>query len=197
MRSMGTVLGVVVLALVAGVANAGSNWVGVSGGLGFPTSDYSEAVSTGWHLGATGTHMIDSQWGIGADLGYHSWGGSRDANRAAEAAFGNGSEFKWSAVQATAQGIMAFPTQSQARPFATLGFGAYNVTSKLQTPSGDSHISRSEFGINFGGGFDLSSRRDMKWRIAGTYHTIPARSDLGTDLSFFELGVNALWGSRR
>ncbi len=197
MRTIASVFGAVVLVAGAGIANAGTNWIGLSGGPGFPTRDYSDAASPGWHLGAAGTHMIDKQWGVGADVGYHSWGGSTDANSAARVAFGPGSEYKWSAFQATAQGVMAFPTRSETKPYATAGLGVYDVTSKLETPSGDSHLSRSEFGLNFGGGVQIANRRDMRWGIAGTYHTIPASRDLGTDLNFFTLGVDVLWGPSR
>ena len=83
MKSMSVLFSVAAIALCASVASAQSNWVGVTGGAGLPTGDYSNAAGTGWGLGATGTHMLDKQWGIGGDLGYHSWGGSDQANAAA------------------------------------------------------------------------------------------------------------------
>ena len=65
MKSMAAVVGAAVLVLAAGTAHAGSNWIGVDAGAGIPTGDYSDAANTGWHLGLTGTHMIDDQWGFG------------------------------------------------------------------------------------------------------------------------------------
>jgi hypothetical protein len=194
-KSISLILGAAALVMGAGVANAGSNWIGVSGGAGIPTGNYSNAASTGWHLGVTGTHMINKQWGVGGDLGYHAWGGSSDANAAAVTAFGPGSEFKWSALQATAHGVMAFPTQSEMKPYATVGIGLYDVTAQLKSPTGNNKTTKSELGYNVGAGMDLGSRHNMKWGIVGSYHIIPANSDFGSNLDFFSLGVSTLWGS--
>ena len=88
------ILGLAMLAMVAGTANAATNTVGLTGGLGIPTGNYGDAASKGWQLGATGTHMVNQQWGFGGDVVYHAWGGSDQANAAAEQTFGTGSEFK-------------------------------------------------------------------------------------------------------
>jgi opacity protein-like surface antigen len=196
MKSMSVLFSVAAIALCASVANAGGpNWVGLTGGAGMPTGDYSDAAATGWQLGATGTHMLDKQWGIGGDLGYHAWGGSDAANTAAEAAFGPGSEFSWHALQMTAHGLMAFPTKSEMKPYVTAGAGMYDVSSKLSSPSGDATASKNEFGYNLGAGMDMKTKRNnMKWGVAGNYHIIPASSDLGSDVDFFTLAVNVLWG---
>ena len=100
MRFRAAVLGAALLMLSAGAASAGSNYVGMTGGAGFPTGDYGDAAATGWNFGATGTHYVNDMWGFGADLCYHGWGGSEDANEAAELAFGPGSEFSFTALQA-------------------------------------------------------------------------------------------------
>jgi opacity protein-like surface antigen len=184
-------------ALVVSVsaANAASNWIGLAGGAGIPTGDYHNAAATGWHLAASGVHMIDTQWGVGADLGYHAWGGSTQANAAAQTAFGPGSEFNWSAFQLTAQGLMAFPTQGAMKPYVTAGLGLYDVSAKLKSPSGNADTSKNEFGFNFGAGMDLGSSKNMKWGVQGAYHIIPASNDLGTDLNFFSIGANLMWGA--
>src|SRR5262245_35367072 len=95
------ILGVAMLAVLAGSANAATNMLGLTGGMGVPTGDYGDAASTGWHIGATGTHMLNDQWGLGGDVTYHGWGGSKDVNAAAEFLYGSGSKVNWSALQAT------------------------------------------------------------------------------------------------
>jgi opacity protein-like surface antigen len=193
---MKMLLGAVALMTIAGVANAGQNWIGITGGAGIPSGNYSNAASTGWQIGATGTHMIDGQWGIGADVGYHAWGGSDQANAAAIAAFGPGSEFKWSALQVTAHGTMAFPTQSQMKPYLSAGLGLYDVSAKLSSPSGDATTSKNEFGYNIGAGMDMGMQHNMRWGLAANYHIIPANKDLGSDVNFFSLGLNLQWGTK-
>ena len=196
MKFKTAILGVAMLAALAGSANAGSSLIGLTGGLGIPTGDYGDAASNGWHLGATGTHMMNDQWGFGGDLAYHSWNGSEDMNAGAEALFGPGSEFKWSALQASAHAVMAIPTQGNAQPYAKVGFGLYNMGLKLTSPSGDASDSQSEFGFNVGGGMNFRTQGNMSWGVNGAYHIDQAESDLGSNVNFFQVGVNALWGSR-
>jgi len=190
------ILGLAMLAMVAGTANAATNTVGLTGGLGIPTGNYGDAASKGWQLGATGTHMVNQQWGFGGDVVYHAWGGSDQANAAAEQTFGTGSEFKWSAIQATAHAIMAFPTTSNAKPFAKVGAGLYNVDLKLDTPTGNTSQSKSEFGFNVGGGVNFLTKSNMTWGLSGAYHIVSAKNDLGSDVNFFQVGVDMLWGTR-
>ena len=194
MRCKAAVLGVALLAIAAGTANAGSDFIGLSGGLGIPTGNYSDAAGNGWHIGATGTHMLNDQWGIGGDIAYHAWGGSNAFNNAAELAFGPGSEFNWSAIQATAHAVMAFPTQSNVKPYATAGLGLYNMGLKLTSPSGNASDTKAEFGFNVGAGMNFLTSSNMRWGVNGVYHIVPAKNDLGSDIDFFQLGLNVLWG---
>ena len=194
MKFKAMVLGVALSALSVGAANAGSNWIGLAGGAGIPTGDYGDAASPGWHFGVTGTHMMNDQWGIGGDLGYHAWSGSEDINDAMEAAFGPGSELTWNAIQANVHAVMMFPTQTNMKPYAKAGLGIYNVTAKLETPAGDDDTSESKLGFNFGGGMNFMSEGTRRWGIGAAYHIVPAEEDLGSDVNFFSLGINMMWG---
>jgi opacity protein-like surface antigen len=196
MMSKKAILGIAMLALLAGAANAGTNKIGLTGGMGIPTGDYSDAAAKGWSVGATGTHMVNDQWGFGGDLAYHAWGGSDDANAAAETLFGPGSEFKWSAIQATAHALMAFPTQSNVKPYAKVGVGLYNMGLKLDTPSGDTSDSNSELGFNVGGGLNFLTSSNVSWGLSGAYHIVNAKNDVGSNVNFAQVGVNVLWGTR-
>jgi opacity protein-like surface antigen len=191
MRSKALILAVALLVLGVGAANAGTNWIGFSGGAGIPTGDFGNAASTGWHLGATGTHMMNDQWGIGGDLGYHAWGGSSDANSAAEVLFGPGSKFSYTAFQATAHAVMTFPTQSNVKPYANAGLGVYDIGSKLSSPTGDATSSDTKLGFNFGGGMNFVSSGNMRWGLDAAYHIVP---DSNSNFDFFTLGVNLMWG---
>ena len=194
MKFKAAVLGVALTTMCVGAADAGSNWIGFSGGAGFPTGDYGDAAATGWHLGATGTHMMNDQWGIGGDLAYHAWGESDQLKAATEAAFGPGSKVSWSAIQADVHGTMMFPTRSDAKPYAQVGLGLYDVAAKLTSPSGNDDTSKSKLGFNIGGGMDFRGSGNMRWGLAGAYHIVPAKDDLGADVNFFSLGVNLMLG---
>jgi opacity protein-like surface antigen len=196
MKRKSALIGFAILAVLAGAANAGTNTFGVTGGMGIPTGDYGDAAAKGWHIGATGTHMVNPQWGFGGDVAYHAWSASDDVNTGAEALFGPGSEFKWSALQTTVHALMAIPTTSNVKPYAQVGVGLYNVGLKLDSPSGNVSDSKSKLGFNFGGGFNFAASSNMTLGLNGAYHMVPAKDDLGADVDFMQVGVNVLWGTR-
>lgn len=193
MKFKSVVLSAALLVFGVGAANASSTWLGVNGGAGFPTGDYSDAAATGFQFGVTGTRMVNDQWGIGGDVAYHMWNGSEDMNDAAELAFGPGSETKWNALQATAHVVMNIPTQGNVAPYLKGGLGIYNIGFKLESPSGDVDDSESKFGFNFGVGMNFASSSNMKWGISGAYHIVPV-DEMSSDVNFASFGVNVLWG---
>ncbi|OGF14495.1 MAG: hypothetical protein A2W00_04800 [Candidatus Eisenbacteria bacterium RBG_16_71_46] len=195
MRFKAAILGVTLVVFGAGVANAaGTVWLGANAGAGFPTGTYADAASTGWNLGLTGVRMVNDNWGIGADVAYHAWGASDELKLATEALFGPGSEFHWSAIQATGNAMYRFPTTSNAKPYAKVGVGLYDLSAKLTSPMGDESTTKSKLGFNFGGGMHVMTTGNQMWGINGTYHLIPASEDFGADWRAFSLGVSMMWG---
>ena len=195
MKAKSAILAVSLLVLCAGGASAqGSFSFGVDGGASLPTGNYSDAANTGWHAGGCGTYMMNSTWGIGADLNYHRWGGSDAMNAAAVTLFGAGSTISWSAIQVTPNVQYRIPTQTSIKPYAQVGVGLYSLSSKLSSPSGDATTSKSKLGFNFGGGMDMVSGSSMSWGIDTGYHIISAQNDLGTDVNNFTFGLHMKWG---
>ena len=188
------VLGMALSMVAAATANAGTTWFGINGGMGFPTGDYGDVASNGWQVGANVAQSMNDTWSVGADLGFHSWAGSKDANAAAAAIFGPGSEIKWNAIQATGNLMANFPTQGMAKPYVKGGLGLYNVKSKLESPAGNDDVSKSKFGFNLGGGMNFATHGNMQWGFEGAYHIIPAKDDFGADPNFASLGLNLRWG---
>jgi opacity protein-like surface antigen len=192
MQFKSAILGVALLAFCAGAANAtsGSNWLGINVGAGLPSGNFGDAASTGWNLGVTGTHMLNEQWGVGGDVGYHMWG----ASDALKASLAPGDKFNWSAIQATGHAMLRMPTSGNVKPYAQVGVGLYNLQGSLSSSSGDVSQSKSKFGYNIGAGADLMASGNMKWGVSGAYHMIPAKADFGSDVNEFSFGVNMQWG---
>jgi hypothetical protein len=191
MKIKAVLIGVSLLVLGAGAANAaGPFWLGVNAGAGIPTGDYGDAAATGWNIGATGTRMVNDKWGIGADVGYHSWGASDQL----KATLAPGDEFKWSAIQATGHGMLRIPTQSNVKPYLKAGLGLYDVKGSLTSSTGDVSTSKSKLGFNFGGGMHVMTHGNMMWGVNGTYHIISAKNDFGSNVDAFSLGINLMWG---
>lgn len=197
MKFKAFILGVSLLVIGAGAAYAQGAWLGVTAGAGIPTGNYGDAAATGWNAGATGTVMLNDRWGIGGDLGYHSWGGSDALNAATATAFGAGSEFKWSAIQATGHTMLRIPTAGMVKPYAQVGLGLYDIKGKVSSPSGDTESSKSKVGFNFGGGIQIPTGSNRMWGVSATYHVISAEKDFGSNVNAFTLGVNMMWGVGR
>ena len=197
MKLKSAILAMTLLAMGAGAANAGQWYIGGTGGAGIPTGDYSNAAATGWNAAATVTNVLNDQWGIGADLGYHSWNASKDAQDALELALGAGTKAKTSAVQATAHAMYRFPTTSNAKPYAQVGAGLYNLAAEISdspTASANTSNSWSKLGFNVGAGMNFATSSNMMWGMNGTYHIIPAKNDFGSDVNMFTVGLNVMWG---
>src|SRR5262249_18429453 len=91
-----------VMASSAGAASSNNMMFGITGGAAVPTGDFSDAASTGFNFGGTGTLMLNQSWGVGADVAYHMWNGSDDLNAGTQALLGDPSaEWKFSAIQGT------------------------------------------------------------------------------------------------
>ena len=182
MKLKSAILAVSMLAFGAGMAHAGSLSLGLNGGAGMPTGDFGDVASTGWNVGVNATNQVNEKWGIGADLGYHSWG-------AKEEVLSPGQDLSFSAIQGTGFAVMRFPTSGSATPYVKFGAGMYNVGFKSQNPDGDD--SSSDFGFNFGAGMNFATQGNMSWGLGGAYHII--NTDV-TDTNMFTLGLNVNFG---
>lgn len=200
MRWMKTaVLSIACLAFAAGMAKAETNWVGFSGGLAMPTGDFSDAASTGFNFGASGTWMFTPAVGVGVDLGYFMWNGSDELNDAltaiATAAEGTPTdvEAKFSAIQAGGHLMYMFPSSGSIKPWLKGGLGIYNF--KFKTESDNSSYegddSESNMGINVGGGINMGSSPNMSYGIGAAYHTIFTEDE---STSLFTVNLNVMFG---
>jgi outer membrane protein W len=193
MKFKAAILAVGLVAMTACGASAGSNGtfcIGPTAGMSLPTGNYGDAATTGWHGGAMCNYNMNSGWGIGATIAYHSWGGSDQLNAAAAAAFGAGSKIDWSAIQLTPEASYHFRTSSSVKPYAMAGLGLYDLKSKLTTPTGNTDVSKSKVGFNFGGGMDFASHGTTTWGIDTAYHVISAQNDFGTNVNNLTVGLH-------
>jgi len=170
--------------MFAGSAYAGSTWVGGNGGVSLPTGDYGDLAATGWHLGGSAIRQVNDSWGLGADLGYHRWGGSDQLNVAND-------EWNFSAVQATGQARFMIPSNGNMKPYLSAGVGLYSFGAKLTSDSGNADTSESDLGFNFGAGMNFMSKGNQVWGFDGSYHVINTSGTV--DATGFNLGLHMLW----
>jgi opacity protein-like surface antigen len=187
MKLKSAILAVSLLAFGAGAAHAGPWTLGLNAGAGMPNGDFGDAASTGWNAGVSATNMVSGNWGIGADLGYHSWGASDDL----KAALAPGESFSFSAIQATGHAMYNFPTQGNAKPYVKFGVGMYNLGAKFESPSGNADDSNSDLGFNFGAGMNFATQGNMSWGLGGAYHVI---KDDPSNANVVTFGLNLNFG---
>jgi opacity protein-like surface antigen len=195
MKLKTAVLAVSLLAFGAGMAHAGSWSLGLNGGAAKPTGDFGDAAATGWNVGVGMNNMVNSTWGIGADLGYHSWGGSDDYNSALQVLSGDPSaKGSFSAIQATGAVSYHFPTNGNVHPYLKGGLGLYNVKASLESSAGNADDSWSKLGYNFGAGMNFATQGNMQWGFNGAYHMVQTKDDLGANTNMFTVGMNVNFG---
>ena len=167
----------------------GSHQIGVQAGLSVPTGDFSDAANAGYNVGAEYRYVLD-RFGVGAEAKYNAWNGSKDVNAAAEALYGSGSKYSFSAWQTDVFGIVSMPMAGVPKvlPYLRAGLGVYGPGTKLEIPGTSTTESNSEFGMLFGAGFDFSMSSSMKLGVGATYHRVK-----DSEADFFSTEVRMLF----
>lgn len=181
----------------AGAANAGTFWVGPTGGVSIPTGDFGDAAKLGFNGGLTGTYMLDPTWGIGADVAYHMWNAKDEINDAVNALLGTtDAEVKFSAIQYTAHVAWIAPGESSVKPYAKLGVGGYNVKTAITSSIGDADDSSNKVGFNVGGGILFKTSPNMAFGLGAAYHMINTKDeDTGAEnTNIITANAKLIWG---
>jgi opacity protein-like surface antigen len=178
------------LLLSAGPAAAlGTHEFGLEGGSSFPTGNFSDAANTGYNLGAVYQFNIIDRYGAGIEIKYNGWSASNDLNATAEAAYGPGSKYSFSAWQYDAFGVFNLPMGGPLmRPYAKAGLGAYDPSVKLKSPSGVSLDRSTDFGVMAGLGMDYTLSPKVKVGFEAAYHRVKNSPD-----DFFSASMRLIW----
>lgn len=152
---------------------SGPTWLGVNAGVNVPTGDFGDFASLGFFGGATGTMMINEQFGVGGDINFHSFGVSDDYEELLAALAGEPVDVSLSAVQITPHAKYFFGSGSDFTPYAKFGVGIYNLRAKVESASvGSSDDSESKLGFNLGVGGMIKASETMAYGVELLYHTI-------------------------
>jgi len=192
-KNMLAILAVAMLVLAAAPALAGGYSAGVTGGLDLPMGkDFKDAAKTGYSFGATGDYGLAPMWGLGVDLGYHSFKAKDDLNSAVAAALIAGGapanttvDIKWTAIQGGVHVRIVPPMTGPIKAYGQVGGAAYSLKEKIDTNTlGGTDVSKTKFGYNVGAGVDYAAAPTISVGIVGQYHNVPAKDDFGADLSW-------------
>jgi len=179
------------LCLAAPAHAAGTHQTGIEGGTSVPSGDFGDgtkagSAKAGYNVGGLYQFTI-TNFGVGAELGYHGWSASDQTNAEAETTNGSGSEVHFSSWQYGVFGTYSMPMPS-AQPYVKVGFGYYSPTRKLTSPSGDSNLSDTNPGMTIGVGADFKTPSTMKVGVGATYHRL---KDSKTD--FVTMTARMMW----
>jgi opacity protein-like surface antigen len=162
-------------------------WLGGSGGVGMPTSDFGDAFKSGWNIAATGDFMLTPMWGIGGDLGYMAHNAKDEVNDAATAFFGVPTEITTHAMQYTAHATFVPPVAGNIRPYLQAGVGAYSATFKVDAGGASADESKTKFGWNGGGGVLFETSPTMALGVDAHYHNVDTKDDFGANFTWFAI----------
>jgi len=173
MKSKVLTAAVFALAVAASPSFAGGpTWIGANLGLNMATGDFGDVASTGYFAGATGTMMLNEQFGVGGDLNFHSFGVNDDFEEDLAAGLGESVDVSLSAIQFTPHGKFFFSTSGDFMPYAKLGVGFYNTKAKIEAASGESDDSNTDLGFNLGVGGMFKASDKMAYGVELLYHSI-------------------------
>lgn len=161
------------LALAASPSFAsGPTWIGANLGLNMATGDFGDVASTGFFGGATGTMMVNEQFGIGGDINFHSFGVADEFEEDLAAGLGTSVDVSLSAIQITPHGKFFFSTSGDFKPYGKLGIGFYNTKAKIESSLGSSDDSETNLGFNLGVGGLFKASDKMAYGVELLYHSI-------------------------
>jgi len=183
-----TLIALAALTLIAAapVQAQGRHELGLEGGMSMPTGGFGDAANTGYNIGGQYQYMI-MNYGVGAELAYHSWSGSDATNAAVAVTPGDGSKMDFSTWQYNAYGVWSMPTPTTT-PYVKFGMGWYTPSAKLETPAVSSKTSDTNFGMSVGGGVDWNVPSGYQLGVGATYHRL---KDSETD--FFSVSARVMW----
>jgi len=156
MRKM-FLLALMLLALFAVNAHAGSSAIGIDGGVLKGTGDFGDATKTGYGGGAFYDYWVSNMLAVGADFGWNT-AKSKTSDDIKVTLINYGAHLKY-----------AFPmSESKVHPYVTAGAGMYNVKVK----AGSAESSDNKFGGHGGLGLEYMVNPQVGVGAEANFHFI-------------------------
>jgi opacity protein-like surface antigen len=211
-RFLGLACILLALAMPSFVHAADLPWhVGAEAAFSKPLSDWSDVSDNGSQFGAYGERVLNPNLALGVEVGRHQWAATDAFNFATSVlasiaidplfdpttdALLVNATVKTAAVQYTGYLKYRFTTASeQLTPYLKVGVGGYRVKSTVDLAgigSSDHHV--AFFGFNVGGGADIKASDNVWVGADASYHFIPSKDDMGSDISALLVGVHVSYG---
>ncbi len=185
--------------------------VGVEGSFSKPLSDWSDITENGSQFGAFGERVVNPNLAVGVAIGRHQWN-ANDAHNEATSVLESikidptfdpttdallvNATVKTAAVQYTGYLKYRFiTTNNQWTPYVKAGVGGYRVKSTVDVAGGTSSDHHVAFvGYNVGGGADFQASENTWFGAEVSYHSIPSKKDMGSDISAVLVGAHVTVG---
>lgn len=174
------------------LAAKGDRYIGFEYGLSAPIGDFADEVESGFHVGGTATYFSSDRVGVGVDVVYHQWGGSREVRSLLGGLTLSNANLQLQAYQTTAHGICDILGKGAARPYLEFGCGLYWMRTELTIGQGTSRTDwEPHAAYLMGAGIDFKSSGPIAVGVGGTFQII--NGDHG-DAQYFAVGLHVKGG---
>jgi len=168
MRKLNVLSGVLlIMALTASFAHAGTFTFGLKGGAAIPMGDLGDLVDPAPSGGVYADYWVSPTMAFGADIAGDFFKGEVQDPFVPTTTY----DLTFSIIQFGVHGMYAFPMEGSAiSPFIQYGVAMYNGATKVEDLDIDD--SSTKFGFNGGLGVNFGSSPSMKFGVGAEYHYI-------------------------
>ena len=178
-------------------ATAGEYSVSLASGAGVPMGDFKDAYGVNWNLNGSAEYEVTSLWGLGVDVGYHTWNGKNDYESAlADSAMSYGAapgttvDATFNAFQYGVHGTLRPPMAGPIHPYAQAGIAGYSVKEKLDVSDpafAVTDITKTLFGYHLGVGIEYAAAPTIGLGVDAKYHNVDTKKDFGSNATWLAI----------
>ena len=156
----------------------GRTYLRFHGGISFPSGDFSDAVNSGFGLGASIGYGVGRSTIISGGVAYHRFGEE----------FADGHV---KIVPVTANIDYGFASSGRVRPWISGGLGLYHLSETVfVSPTVEATDSESDFGFNLGFGIAMPTSGRSAWGVGLKYHHIDGDGFPDTNFLTLQAGLS-------
>lgn len=172
MKFRSFILAVCFAVVPAAAPAAGPYWIGAAGGVGVPFGDFSDVASTGFALSGIGDYPFDQHFAVGGELGWQTYGGSDNYEKALSALSGTSVDVTTTTIPILVHGKYIVPMTGNTNVYGKLALGMYHTRVEIKGGPLAGDASSSDFALGLGGGWMMNPGANLRYGVEGMFHFV-------------------------